>query len=203
MIKFNEETTNYLTTLHQIRSKSTDLEYEIRFGLPLRQFGGDKNIINQSKFTNLLRTLKHKSLGITHQSKLDILDIFVHENNSINASNKQYNLRFSIEGSSNIAKFCKTNTIYKHSSTGVQVPSNIIHKSTAIIPPSQTSLLDRLNTKGFNKLDSKKLTLDIEDYCIRFSMKNEIPYNYRTRKFNTSNNHLQRISKREFDEYLL
>lgn len=60
MISFENDESNYLELFHTINNTEPDNEYECVFGLDLPNFGGDKNTITYTKFTNLLKKLKQE-----------------------------------------------------------------------------------------------------------------------------------------------
>ena len=81
------------------------LECELRSGLPLREFGGDSNLINLSQFRSLEKFMDNLGLKKTNKTSLDISV----KNSTTNP--RISDLRFSLFGEDTISEYCKTNTL--------------------------------------------------------------------------------------------
>ena len=81
------------------------LECELRSGLPLREFGGDSNLINLSQFRSLEKFMDDLGLKKTNKTSLDISV----KNSTTNP--RISDLRFSLFGEDTISEYCKTNTL--------------------------------------------------------------------------------------------
>lgn len=81
------------------------LECELRSGLPMREFGGDSNLINLSQFRSLEKFMDDLGVKKTNKTSLDI---------SVKKSTTNLrisDLRFSLFGEDTISEYCKTNTL--------------------------------------------------------------------------------------------
>ena len=143
-------------------------EFEVRFGLPIYKFGGDRNRISRKRFIEILRYLRD-NYKIT--SSKTLLDIWFKNTNSFNSSR----IRVTLDGTDAVSEYCKTDTFDPST-------AEIIYKEDVFWSPKELdNMINDLRVwteyeeGGRRKRD--KALLD-SDTGVRLSLKTEIPIVY-------------------------
>ena len=145
-------------------------EFEVRFGLPIRRFGYDKNRVSREKF---IETLKYFRDNYDIKETTTILDIWCKSKNGFNRNN----IRVSLEGEDTISEYCKTDKIDPTSSSVKMVYKNNLFWSTDELDNMINEL--RVWTEFEEGGRKRRLTADYDsDLGVRFSVKSEIPIIY-------------------------
>ena len=76
-------------------------EFEVRFGLPIRKFGGDRNRISRKKFIDTLRYFRDNYKIADSNTTLDIT---FKDPNGYNSNN----VRVTLKGADTVREYCKT-----------------------------------------------------------------------------------------------
>jgi mRNA (guanine-N7-)-methyltransferase len=190
MVKFNDSEIKFINTMHEIKRKYNDLEFEIIFG-------SLKNPISQSQFLYLLKDIKNKTLKkkLNYIESTTSLDINIHRSDIIDI-NDRFNLRFTINGSNNISTFCSNNELNN-------LNYDIVYKKDYIFTNNDNDIIPKIQDEFEKKhyQDGKKVKLDVPNFNIRYNLKNELQYSKKDKQFISSNITLLREANKEYKTF--
>ena len=181
MINFDEIETEWINLFHELKRKYKERELEIIFSSITQN---NSTPITRFSFINLLKHMKNTvNSGNKEWEKLEptsSLDITLHKKNDIEDTEQISGIRITIEGGENISIYCKNNDIS-------QIPSDFVHimykKSSSILLPEDYECLENSPTisdeakKRSQNISNSSLSKDIENYGIKFTLKDEIYLN--------------------------
>lgn len=144
-------------------------EFEVRFGLPIRKFGGDRNRISRKKFIDTLRYFRDNYKIADSNTTLDIT---FKDPNGYN----QNKIRVSLEGADTVREYCKTD-VFDPSKATIVYKDNLYWKPKTMdkMINSRPSLWSEYEENG----RKRRLTANYDsDLGVRFSVKTEVPIVY-------------------------
>ena len=166
-MKLNTDEIGILT--HMADKISPIMEFEVRFGLPIRAFGGDKNRISRTKFIEMLKHFRDSSLKVETSTQLDI------SHKHTNGYNKN-NIRVTLTGEDVISEYCKTDKFDP-------AQAEIVYKDDYYWKPKELDTM--INDEGIwtefqrdNPTKTRNQATCDSDLGVRFSLKHEIPIVY-------------------------
>lgn len=182
MINFADNELQWIELLHKLKKnkKYNDRELEIIFGSSKFK----DHYITQPMFINILKYMKNISKiddsewKLVKENSITTLDISFHKDNDINV-NTQFPLRITIKGKDNISQYCKTNDLASIINNKELV--DIMFKEVSTIQPGDIDLEEK------NEIfeNGKNLTLQVDNYGIKFTLKDELILSH-SNNFNTN-----------------
>ena len=172
MINFNENEIQKINLFHELKKKYKERELEIIFSSIKHK---NRCPITRNSFINMLKTMKNSCCQDSEdkewikKEQTTSLDIRLHRTKNIDNNDNLKNIRITIIGSENISIYCKYNNINKIPNEFLE----IMYKKFSIISDEDKDILDFTNTSDNFQ---RGLAIDIENYDIRFTLKDEILY---------------------------
>lgn len=189
-----------------------ECETELRAGLPLEAFGGEKNGIHTTHYRKLIRFLKTSPLFERDSIQTsETLDIFIHSASKVNPNDPVNRLRFTLPNPATVTQFCRTDTL----------PTNhtLIYRGMLMVPSTEIEISTEPTTEivvGGARVSKQpvarmrrpeKLVYDMPDERIRLDGKLEIAFDNTRSQFIVSDythptlSAVQRDAESAYDAY--